>query len=111
MEQETETVTSLFSQLNRLRIQKHCYYDLKSICEKIEKLIRNRPSDRVISAQNANYVQATSGLSYTINKEVNFIKSHQDRMHKKMLQKFWPLNIMRLSIKHTIVFTQILCWF
>ena len=88
MEQEkNETVTELFDQLHPLLLKDRCYYEFKRICEKIDALLRKRHDDEIYATQKTDYLQAFSRLSHTIGKEVEFIESHQDRMHKRNAAK------------------------
>lgn len=87
MEPTQESIKNFYDRLYPLLHQERCYYDFKRICEEIETIIRKRIVEKANDSSSSEYLIAASRLSHTIGKEVDFIKYHQDKMHKKNAAK------------------------
>jgi hypothetical protein len=79
---EQKSVTQLFNELNNHRFKERAYYSFKRTSEKILQKIEEMQKEGVHDRE-MDLMQAAYRLSHTIGKEVDFIKYHEDRMHKK----------------------------
>lgn len=87
MKQKLDEIRDLYKQLNPLRLEDRCYYDFRSIVEKILKLIKELHEEETDESMKSNLLQTSSRLSHTLGKEITWISSYQDKMHKKNAPK------------------------
>lgn len=87
MNTRIERIRQIFDDMNKLRLDDYSYYTFKrniaSILEELNGLITEEEDKQ----KKIYYQQAFSALAHTDNKEVEFIKYHQDLMRKKNAAK------------------------
>jgi hypothetical protein len=87
MNTRIERIRQIFDDMNKLRLDDYSYYAFKrnisSILEEINGLIAEEQDEQ----KKIHYQHAYSALAHTDNKEVEFIKYHQDLMRKKNAAK------------------------
>ena len=87
MEQKEDTLTELLHQLHKLLYKERCYFDFKRITDRMLNKLNTLHDQETDPERKTHYQHAIHGLAHTIEKEVYYIKYHQDLMHKKNAPK------------------------
>lgn len=87
MKQKLDEIKDLYYQLNGFRLHDRCYYDFRRNVENMLKLIKELYEEETYESIRINLLQASSRLSHTLGKEITWISSYQDKIHKKNAAK------------------------
>lgn len=87
MKAKNEEIKSLFGQLNSLKTEEYCFRSFDRIVTEILSKLEVLIEEETIETVKNEYIYVHSCLTHTSNEEVEFIKYHENRMHKRNAAK------------------------